>query len=154
MPASNPMIPQGTLNRLRGAVTFVGNGPSGNVSALNVTASFLAKAGITLTLEGEATDIIGTMAGTVTSPAPYQMCSVVINILKTQNLAAVYKAQMELNTVIGDFSVTPDASTLPSYYINNAAIESVKEMPFNGSDPAFSITLKGYYVVNNQLWNF
>lgn len=151
--ASNPMIPQGTLNRLRAAVTYVGNGPAGDVSALNVSASYLAPEGISITLEGEATDLLPSMVGTVTSPAPYQMCSVVVNILKTQNLAAVYKAQMENTTVIGDFSVIPDASTLPPYYVNNAAIESVREMTFNGKQAGFAITLKGYYIVNNALWN-
>lgn len=145
--SSNPMIPQGTLNRLRGSVNFVSN------SQLNVTAPYLGKAGISLTLEGESTLMIPTMSGTVTSPEPYMMVSCVINLLKTQNLAAVFKAQMENTTLIGDFVVTPDASTLPTYYINNAAIESVKDMPLNGEDAGFVITLKGYYIVNNALWN-
>jgi len=65
----------------------------------------------------------------------------------------VFKAQMENTTLIGDFVVTPDASTLPTYYVNNAAIESVKDMPLNGEDAGFVITLKGYYLVNNALWN-
>jgi hypothetical protein len=145
--SSNPMIPQGTLNRLRGSVNFVSN------SQLNVTAPYLGKAGISLTLEGESTLMIPTMSGTVTSPEPYMMVSCVINLLKTQNLAAVFKAQMENTTLIGDFVVTPDASTLPTYYVNNAAIESVKDMPLNGEDAGFVITLKGYYIVNNALWN-
>jgi len=145
--SSNPMIPQGTLNRLRGSVNFVSN------SQLNVTAPYLGKAGITLTLEGESTLMIPTMSGVVTSPEPYMMVSATINLLKTQNLAAVFKAQMENTTLIGDFVVTPDASTLPTYYVNNAAIESVKDMPLNGEDAGFVITLKGYYLVNNALWN-
>lgn len=145
--SSNPMIPQGTLNRLRGSVNFVSN------SQLNVTAPYLGKAGISLTLEGESTLMIPTMSGTVTSPEPYMMVSATINLLKTQNLAAVFKAQMENTTLIGDFVVTPDASTLPTYYVNNAAIESVKDMPLNGEDAGFVITLKGYYIVNNALWN-
>ena len=151
--ASNPMIPQGTLNRLRASVNFAGNGPAGDVSALNVTASYLGKAGIKTSLEGVATDILPTMVGTVTSLAPYMMASCVVNILKTQNLAAVYKAQMENNSVIGDFTVISDASTLPNYTIRNAAIESVEPMSFNGEDAGFAITLKGYYQVNNALWN-
>ena len=145
--SSNPMIPQGTLNRLRGSVNFVSN------SQLNVTAPYLGKAGITLTLEGESTLMIPTMSGVVTSPEPYMMVSATINLLKTQNLAAVFKAQMENTTLIGDFVVTPDASTLPTYYVINAAIESVKEMGLNGEDAGFVITLKGYYLVNNALWN-
>ena len=151
--ASNPMIPQGTLNRLRASVNYAGNGPAGDVSALNVTASYLAPGGIKTSLEGVATDILPTMVGTVTSPAPYMMASCVVNILKTQNLSAIYKAQMENNSVIGDFTVISDASTLPNYTIHNAAIESVEAMDFNGSQQGFAITLKGYYIVNNALWN-
>lgn len=144
---ANPMIPQGTLNRLRGSVNFV------DFPELNVTAPYLGKAGITLQLEGEATDMIGTMSGVVTSPAPYMMVSCVVNILKTQDLATTFKEQMEDASVIGDFVVTSDTATLPTYYINNAAIESVKEMSFNGEDAGFAITLKGYYLTNNSLWD-
>ncbi len=145
--SSNPMIPQGTLNRLRGTVNFVDH------PELNVTAPYLGKAGVAFTLEGEATGIIPTMSGIVTSPEPYQIVTCVINILKTQNLAAVFKAQMEKNTVVGDFVVTPDASTLPTYYANNCSIVSVAPMSFAGEDAGFAITLKGYYVINNDLWN-
>ena len=145
--SSNPMIPAGTLNRLRGSVNLV------SIPELNVTAPYLGKAGITLQLEGESTTMIPAMAGVVTSPEPYMMATVVINLLKTQGLAALYKAQMENTCLIGDFVVTPDAKTLPTYYISNSAIESVKEMSFNGEDAGFAITLKGTYYVNNAQWN-
>ena len=144
---SNPMIPQGTLNRLRGSVNFVVN------PQLNVTASYLGKAGITLALEGDSVVYIPTMSGAVTSPEPYMMVTCVVNILKTQNLADVFKKQLELNAVIGDFVVTPDASTLSTYYINNASIKSIKELSFNGEDAGMAITLSGYYSVNSALWN-
>lgn len=144
---SNPMIPQGTLNRLRGSMNITGS------PELNVTASFLAEAGITFQLEGATTEFINTMVGVVTSPQPFMMATCVVNILKTQGIAALYKARMESDARIGDFVVTPDAVTLPTYIINNAAIESVREMTFNGKDPGFSITLKGAYFINNDLWN-
>jgi hypothetical protein len=145
--SSNPMIPQGTLNRLRGTVNFAAN------PQLNVTAPYLGKAGITMSLEGESTLMIPTMSGTVTSPEPYMMVSCVVNILKTQNLASVFKAQMEKTTVIGDVVVTSDTTTLPTYYLNNCAIESVREMSFNGEDAGFAITIKGYYIINNDSWS-
>lgn len=144
---SNPMIPQGTLNRLRGSM---------NVTALpqlNITAPFLGEAGITFQLEGATTEFINTMTGVVTSPQPFMMATCVVNILKTQGIAALYKARMESDARIGDFVVTPDASTLPTYVINNGAIESVKEMTFNGKDAGIAITLKGAYYINNDLWN-
>jgi len=144
---SNPMIPQGTLNRLRGSANFVAN------PQLNVTAPYLGKAGITLALDGDSVVYIPTMSGAVTSPEPYMMITCVVNILKTQNLADVFKKQLELNAVIGDFVVTPDASTLSTYYINNASIKSVKELTFNGEDAGMAITLSGYYQINSALWN-
>lgn len=140
------MIQQGTLNRLRGSANYATH------PELNVTASYLGKAGITLQLEGESTDMIPAMAGVVTSPAPYMMATLVINLLKTQGLAGVYKAQMENTCLIGDFVVTSDATTLPTYYISNGAIESVKEMTFNGEDAGWAVTIKGTYYINNALW--
>jgi hypothetical protein len=151
---SNPMIPQGTLNRLRASVNYSGNGQAGNISQLNITAPYLNKEGITLTLEGESTLMLPALTGVVTSPEPYMMISCVINMLKTQNLAALYKAQMEATTLIGDFTVTPDAVTMPPYSILNAAIESVKEMKLNGEDAGFVVTLKGTYLLNANQWNY
>lgn len=57
----NPLVPQGFLNRVRGAVSIT------DKPALNVTASFLAKRGISMRPDTAATDIIPTMTGTVGS---------------------------------------------------------------------------------------
>lgn len=145
--AANPLIAQGTLNRIRGSVVVA------NIAALNVTAPFLGKEGIGLALEGESTTFIPTMTGAVTSGEPYMMASVTIALLKTQSLAAQYKKQMENLSTIGDITVHPDASTLPTYTIVNCAIESVREMKFSGEDAGFIVTIKGYYVTNNALFN-
>ncbi|MES2048854.1 MAG: hypothetical protein V4447_10665 [Pseudomonadota bacterium] len=147
MSNSNPMIPQGTLNRLRGSVNFVSN------PQLNVTAPYLGKAGISITLEGESTAFIPAMTGAVTSAEPFMMASVEVNLLKTQGLASVYKARMESNSLIGDIVVTPDASTLTTFGITNCAIESVKPLQLNGEDAGFVATIKGTYFINNDAWN-
>jgi hypothetical protein len=145
--ASNPLIAQGTLNRLRASVNIPG------FPALNVTAPYLGKAGISLALEGDITTRIPTMTGIVNSGEPYQMVSVTINLLRTQNLSALYKQQIETNSVIGDFNVIPDASTLPSYYINNGSILSIRELPMAGEDAGYVVVLTGYYNINSSLWN-
>jgi hypothetical protein len=145
---ANPNILQGTLSRLRGSVVWSTN-PS-----LNVTAPFLGKGGISLSLEGESTLFIPTMTGAVTSPEPYQMISLTMNLLKTQSLAAQYKQQMETLALLGDGTVRPDSSTLPVYQIVNCAIESVRELNFSGEDAGFIVTCKGYYLVNASLWDF
>lgn len=145
--ANNPLISQGTLNRIRANVLF----PS--FPQLNVTASFLGKAGITMALEGDTTTFINTLTGAVTSPDPYQTVNTTINLLKTQSLASLYKAQMETSALVGDIIVRPDSSILPDYSFTNCAIQSLRELNFNGEDAGFVIVVHGYYIINNSLWN-
>ncbi len=145
--SSNPLIAQGTLNRLRGSIVV------NNVPALNITAPYLGKAGLSLALQGVATTFVETMVGAVTSPEPYQMCNITINVLKTNGIAAVWKSQMEATTVIGDIVITSDTSAYPSFTITNCAIESVGDLSFNGTTAEVQIVVKGTYIINNNLWN-
>lgn len=144
---ANPLITQGTLNRLRASVVWPDN-PS-----LNVTASYLGKEGIRLALDGMATTFINTMTGAVTSPEPYQMITLTIHLLKTQGLAGLYKKQQETNSLLGNGTVRPDTSSLPPYGITNCAIESVTELNFSGADAGFAVTIRGYYLVNQDLYD-
>jgi hypothetical protein len=147
--ATNPLIDQGVLNRLRGSVVWVDN-PN-----LNVTAPYLGREGIRLALEGEATTFINTMTGAVTSGEPYQKVSLTLHLLKPQNLANLYKAQQELNSVIGNGTVRPDVSSgLGSYQLVNCAIQTVRELNFSGDDAGFAVTIGGYYEINSSLWDF
>lgn len=144
----NPLIDQGVLNRIKGSVTWT------NFSGLNITAPFLDKDGINLRLEGESSLQHGTMTGTVQSPEPYMPVSVVIALLKTQALSDAYKSQMEANSVLGPGTVYPDVSTgLSPYALQNMSIQSVGELLFNGTTPIFAVTCRGYYVVNNNLFD-
>jgi hypothetical protein len=145
--AGNPLVPQGTLNRIRAAVQWAAN------PALNVTVPFLGKEGISLAFEGNATDFIDTMTGAVTSPAPYMPIRLVMNLLKTQALANAYKLQQETSTLLGDGTVIPDALTLAPYQLINCAIEGVDELRFNGEVAGYAVRVKGYYIVNNNLFN-
>lgn len=145
--AGNPLVPQGTLNRIRASVQW------SSFPGLNVTTSFLGKEGITLAFEGNATDFVETMTGAVTSPAPYMPIRLVLNLLKTQTLSDQYKSQMESSTLLGDGTVIPDSVTLAPYQISNCAIEGVDELRFNGEVAGFAVRVKGYYVTNNNLFN-
>lgn len=144
--ANNPLISQGTLNRLRASVVWSA------FPQLNVTAPYLGKEGIRLSLEGESTTFIGTMTGAVTSPEPYMMISMAMNLLKTQQLADAYKRQMQNSALLGDGVVRPDSAILSPYSLINCAIESVRELDFSGGDAGYAVTVKGYYLVNNDLW--
>jgi hypothetical protein len=145
--ASNPLISQGSLNRLRANLIVPG------FPELNVTASFLGKAGISLALEGEATVFIPTMTGAVTSPEPYMMIGLTVNLIKSQSLSDQYKKKMEKSALIGNTTVITDSSTLGSYPLTNCGVQSVRELNFSGDDAGFIITIKGYYLVNSDMWN-
>lgn len=143
----NPLVSQGSLNRLRGSVVV------SDIPSLNVTAAYLGEAGISLALEGNSVTYINTLTGAVTSPEPYMICSCVVNLLKTQSLSDLYKQQMESDARLGSLTVRPDAVTLGAYPLINCSIENVAPMSFNGRDAGFGVTLKGYYNINNSLWN-
>jgi hypothetical protein len=148
MASGNPLIDQGVLNRVKGSVVWT------NFPQLNVTASYLDREGINLRLTGQASAQLPTLTGTVQSPECYMPISVVIALLKTQNLADQYKSQMENNSLIGPGTVWPDVSTgISSYQLQNCAIESVSDLLFNGTTPIYAVTCTGYYVVNNSLFN-
>lgn len=144
---SSPLVAQGTLNRLRGSVTF------GLFPYLNITASYLGPEGINLTPEGDIVDTLPTMTGTVPSPAPYQMITVEVELLKTQSFSDRFKKQLEVNAVVGPIVVRPDASTLSNYPVLNASIYMASPGRLNGSSVAYMVGLRGYYLVNSDLFN-
>lgn len=143
---ANPLIAQGTLNRLIASVVW------NSFPTLNVTAPYLGEEGITLGLEGESTAFLPTLTGAVTSPEPYMMVNLSIHLLRTQGLAGLYKTQLETNALLGDGTVRPDSTQLGSFQIVNCALEGVREMKYNGKDYGFMVTLKGYYNINSALW--
>lgn len=158
--AGNPLVSQGTLNRLSASVSWV------SFPNLNVTAPFLNRDGISLALDGDATRFLPAMTGAVTSPEPYQMVTLTINLLKTQFLAPQYKAQMETSTLLGNCTVRPDVPVissilgqvtgiggLPPYDLVNMAIESVREQRYAGEDAGWTIVTRGYYLINSSLFN-
>jgi hypothetical protein len=144
--AGNPLIAQGTLNRLIASVAW------SSFPVLNVTASYLAPEGIRLTLTGESTLFIQTMAGVVTSPEPYMMIDMAMHLLKSQPLSNSYKSQMELSALLGDGVVRTDTTTLGQYQITNCAIQGVTELDFSGRSAAYVVRIRGYYLTNSSLW--
>lgn len=147
--ASNPLISVGSLNLLNASITFPLN------PFLNVTASYLNKGGIQLALEGRATDMLPAMTAAVTSPMPWQLASITVNLLKTQPLSAIYKTQYELSTLIGPCTVRPDVNGgggLTPYVFTNCALENVPQQTYNGSDAGWVISISGTYNINSALY--
>ena len=143
----NPLVTQGTLNRLRGSVQFT------DYPGLNVTASFLGREAISLALEGDASMLIPTLTGGITSPQPYQMCNVTINLLKSQFLADSFKNQIELDTSIGDIAVIADSAALGNYYLANCTLLGVRDVVFDGNNPGYVVRIHGIYYINAAMWN-
>lgn len=144
--AGNPLVNQGFLNRVRATVT-VTESPD-----LNVGASYLAREGFSMRPIGPATDVLPTMAGTVHSQVPYQQVEVTIHMLRTQSLAAAWQNRLRKNTSLGEVVVTPDTNTMEDFTVLNTALTNFQEMPLNGTDPSFVVTLSGYIIVNNDMW--
>jgi hypothetical protein len=145
--AGNPLINQGTLNRLRGSVVFASN------ATLNITAPYLSKEAISIAFDGDAGLLIPTLTGGVTSPEPYQMATVTIHLLKSQSLSNVYKKQIEANVNVGDVSVITDSAALGDYALSNCIIKGVRDITFDGVVPGFVVTIAGIYNINSNLWD-
>ena len=145
---ANPtqFTPQGTLNRIQAQVQI----PAYPI--LNVSASFLGTDAISIAFTGEQTNMLTSLTGLVTSPAPYQTAVIKMHLLRTQNLSALYKQQIELSTLIGDMTIYPDSASLPTYEIANCAIVEVAELPFTGRDAGFMVTIQGTYYINSVLY--
>ena len=144
--ASNPLVPQGTINRLLASIIW------NDYPSLNITASFLAPEAIDLTLEGSATLPLPTMTGIVTSPEPYQLARFQAHLIRSQFLPSAYKLQMETSTLLGDCTIRPDTATLPPYQISNCSIMGVDRMAFAGRDAGWVISFTGAYYINSSLW--
>jgi hypothetical protein len=158
MAAGNLNVPQGVLNRVSALVTF-------NSGVLfQITPYLLGREGIRLTLEGNATDYFPTMTGAVPSPAPFQIATLTIALLKSQPQSDMVKSLFEENTLLGLVTVQPDVSAvansyvgggnvLSSYQLQNCVLESVNAMSFAGEEPTWVVTIKGYYEVNAFMFN-
>jgi hypothetical protein len=158
MAAGNLNVPQGVLNRVAALVTF----QSGTL--FQITPYLLGREGIRLTLEGNATDYFPTMTGAVPSPAPFQIATLTIALLKSQPQSNLVKNQFEQNTLLGMITIQPDVSAiansfvnggdvLGSYTLQNCVLESVNAMSFAGEEPTWVVTIKGYYEVNAFMFN-
>lgn len=145
--ATNPIVQQGTLNRLRGSMSVI------NSPALNVSASYLGKGAISLNPEGDTAVYLPTLTGAVTSNEPYQIVVATVHLLKTQPLAAQYQAQIALNCALGDCVLRLDSSAFSDYYLNNCVIVGWDALNSEGTSPDYVIRVKGYSLINSSLWN-
>lgn len=143
----NPLVPQGTINRVRGSIIW----PA--FPQLTVTAPYLGRDGISIAFEGETVVYLPTMTGAVTSLEPFVMATIRINLLKSQAFADLFKQQVELQSNVGDCTIRPDSSELSPYQFLNTSLNNPGELKFNGEEATFPLTAKGYYLVNSALFD-
>jgi hypothetical protein len=143
---ANPQIQQGTLNRLLASVVYA------NFTALNVTSGYLAREAISLSFDGDTSQLIPTLTGAVTSPEPYIFGTVTMHLLRTQALGNAYKTQIETNTTLGSVTVYPDTQVLSPFQLNNCVLMSVQETTFDGTQAGLVVRLRGVYSINSTLF--
>lgn len=144
---ANPMISVGVLNRVRASVKFTDH------SELNVSASYLAREGVEISVQGNFTEFLPAMTGAVQSPQPYVIIQARVHLVRSQALAAQYKKQWETNSAIGDAKLYTDSSTFGDFELTNAAITNIQDMSFAGNEPGMVLTITGTYYVNADMWS-
>lgn len=145
--ASNPKIQQGTLNRVRTSVVV----PA--YTNLNVTAPYMGKQMARFAIEGNIADKIGTATGAVTSEEPYVFGTITISLLRTQALSDAWHQQAQLDADVGDVTLHGDTTTLDPITVNDCVIQSIDTGAMDGTDPIYRVTLRGTWIVNNNMWN-
>jgi hypothetical protein len=142
----NPNIAQGLLNRVRTHIVVPGN------TSLNATASYMGKSQAVLTFEGPFVSQIETATGIVNSPMPFVMAQLVISLLRTQALAALWVAQAQTASVLGNVVAYPDSANFPAVTLTNCSITEIEPGAFDGVDPVTKITVKGVFNTNSIMW--
>lgn len=143
----NPLVNQGFLNRVRGAVSVTDD------SDLNVTAPYLGSDAISLRPDTPATDVLPTLTGTVGSQIPYQQVTLTVHMLRTQALAAAWQNRFATDTALGEIVVTPDSNVFNDYTVLNAYLTNFQEINITGRDPGFVAMISGYIITNNDMWD-
>lgn len=143
---ANPSPQLGTINLALTSVSI----PS--FLSLNLTPAVMGKAMARLTFSGEMTRHLPVALGVVTSPQFYVMATLAVDINKAQNIASLYKAQWESNTLLGAVTVRTDSSNFPAFDLTQVAIVNPEGMDFNGDKPDITITLMGQYATNSSLF--
>lgn len=138
---------QGTLNRLRGAISFTDH------PELNITPGFLGKEMISITPQGDATHIIPTATGVVTSPEPYQVMEFSAHVLRTNGLGDRFKKRIEELSTLGDATIRSDSSSFSDYNVTNVSVKSVDAIKMNGEDAGWMIHFSGAYLINGSLYS-
>lgn len=146
--ATNPMIPQGVLNRVRPNIVFPG------FPGLNITAPYMGRQMARIEFEGSFVTKIPTGTGSVNSPEPFVFATVTVELLRTQALSSNWLAQIQDNSNIGSLTIHSDAAPFQPIALSNVTANMLNPGPFDGSNPGVTLSLRGEFYVNNNLWTY
>lgn len=146
MSGTNPFIPQGSLNRLIGSLSFPGN-PS-----FNITPEFLGTEALSINPGGPVTTMLGTLTGAVNSPEPFMMVGILIHLVRSQPLANEYKKKIQTNSFLGEGVFRPDTTTMDPFDFTNCNVTELRPMAITGRDAGFMISISGVWYINSSLW--
>jgi hypothetical protein len=141
-----PLTVQGNLNRVATHIVVVSQ------PQLSANASYLGKSLAVVTFEGPFTDQIETATGIVNSPKPFVMSQIVISLLRSQALSALWVAQAVVGTYLGTVIAYPDSSVFPPISLTNCSVTEIDPGAFDGMDPVTKATVKGTFYLNASLW--
>lgn len=144
--AGNPLIKLGSLSRLRGSLTI------SDYPELNVTAPFLGRAGLSMAINGDLTQMLPQMVGMVQSQEVYLPVRITVPLVKTMQLANLYKRKWESDSNLGDCTFRGDATNLDAFDFVNCSIENLEGYDAGGTSGSVTIIIAGTYYVNNNLW--
>ncbi len=145
--ASNPLIEQGTLNRVRCSIVV----PS--YPALNVTSPYMGASFASFDFSGPFSQLIPTGTGAVNSPEPYVEGTITVALLRTQALANAWLQQAQTLSDLGAVTIHSDTAAFPANTIYTTVIQELNPGAFDGRDPVVRLVLRGIAYMNNDLWS-
>lgn len=146
--ATNPLVAQGTLNRVRNHVA------SSSYPALNISAAYMGKTFARLEFEGSFNEQIGTGTGGVSSPEPYVWATITVGLLRTQALSQAWMDQAIAGGDIGDITAYADSAAFSAITLNGCVIRSIDPGAYDGTDPVVRLVLRGTFYLNNSMWSY
>ena len=145
--ASNPLIAQGTLNRVRCSIVV----PS--YPSLSITSPYMGSSFASLDFSGPFSMLIPTATGAVNSPEPYVEGTISVGLLRTQSLALSWLNQAQTLSDLGAVTIHSDTAAFPAATIYTTVIQELNPGAFDGRDPVVRLVLRGIYYANNDLWS-
>jgi hypothetical protein len=140
-------VDQGTLNNLRGNLTFE------SFPELNITASFLTKAGISVRRTGPVVTRAEALTGDTTIPEPYQRVEVTCALNRATSLASDYETRIRLTGLMGNATLKSDSTAFPAMSFINMSISNVGDIALNNGSIDYGVVFEGTYYINEGLFN-